>query len=229
MESSEPPWGTGPLAPTEHTPARQEPHPRVATASEGDLDTASLAALRDGQESALSELIRRWEAPLFAFAWRYVQNTADAHDLVAEAFVRLYRQREKLRPDTRLSAWLFTTLANLCHHHHRWKRRHPTVSLDAPDASTGLSIASQTASSDPTPCDEAERDEAISALRIAIDLLPHELKTTLILHHYAHLSYREIGRVTGCSERGVETRLYRAKQRLRDAMGAHLAGETAGT
>ena len=189
-----------------------------------DLDSVSLAALRRGEESGLNQLIRRWEAPLFAFAWRYVQNTADAHDLVAEAFVRLYRQRERLRPDTRMSAWFFTTLANLCHNHHRWKRRHPTVSLDAADPETGLTLSSHTPSQAPTPCDEAERDEALLALREAINRLPHDLKTTLILHHYEHLSYREIGRITGCSERGVETRLYRAKQRLRDDLAGHLAG-----
>ena len=219
---------TGPLVPTEPTPVRSDPI-RAATVvtDTAALDSASLAALRRGEDSGLDELIRRWEAPLFTFAWRYVQNTADAQDLVAEAFVRLYRQRDRLRPDTRMSAWLFTTLANLCHNHHRWKRRHPTVSFDAPDDATGLPLSAHTSSSAPAPCDEAERDEALAALRQAIDRLPHDLKTALILHHYEHQSYREIGRVTGCSERGVETRLYRAKQRLREEISAHLGGPAA--
>jgi RNA polymerase sigma-70 factor (ECF subfamily) len=52
-------------------------------------------------------------------------------------------------------------------------------------------------------------------VRAAIDRLPHDLKVTLLLHHYDHLSYREIGQITGCSERGVETRLYRARQQLK--------------
>jgi RNA polymerase sigma-70 factor, ECF subfamily len=58
----------------------------------------------------------------------------------------------------------------------------------------------------------------MEALGAAIDRLPHELKTTLLLHHYEHLSYRDIGEVTGCSERGVETRLYRARLRLKDEL-----------
>ncbi|MES1168907.1 MAG: sigma-70 family RNA polymerase sigma factor [Oleiharenicola lentus] len=185
------------------------------------IDRASLLALQQGEAAALNRLIARWQRPLHHFAYRYVQNTADAHDLVAETFVRLYQQRLKLRTDTKLSAWLFTTLANLCHNHHRWKRRHPTVTMDAP-ADGGdpdrNRPALELASDQPAPDAVLEHDETLAAVRAAIDRLPHDLKITLILHHYDRLSYREIGEITGCSERGVETRLYRARQQLRDML-----------
>ena len=179
-------------------------------------DRVQLAALQHGDDTALNRLIARWERPLFAFAWRYVRHTADARDLVAEVFVRLYQQRSRLRADTNLSAWLFTTLANLCHNQHRWRRRHPTVSLDAAEEDGGDGAGGETLpSAVPVPGETLERDETRAALGAAIDRLPHELKVTLLLHHYDELSYREIGEITGCSERGVETRLYRARQRLR--------------
>ena len=191
----------------------------MSTAPANDL--ALFQELQEGDDSALDRLIARWERPLFAYAWRYVRNTADAQDLVAETFVKLYQQRERLRPDTNLSAWLFTTLTNLCHNRHRWHRRHPTVSLDAPidDRESGASVHDSFPSDSTHPGERLERDESIAALSAAIDRLPHELKTTLLLHHYERLSYREIGVITGCSERGVETRLYRARQRLRDELG----------
>jgi RNA polymerase sigma-70 factor (ECF subfamily) len=177
-------------------------------------------ALQRGDDSALNRLIQRWEQPLFAFAWRYLHHQADAQDLVADTFVRLYQHRERLRPDTKLSAWLFTTLSNLCHNRHRWHRRHPTVSLDDPDS--GVSDASDLLPSHGTPSAAAaagsarlERDEAQAALHAAVDRLPHDLRVTVMLHYFDRLSYREIGEITGCSERGVETRLYRARQRLR--------------
>jgi RNA polymerase sigma-70 factor (ECF subfamily) len=158
---------------------------------------------------------------LFAFAWRYVQNQTDAHDLVAETFVRLHQQRDHLRSDTKLSAWLFTTLANLCHNHYRWRRRHPTVSLDAPNDNE--TNAHDTVPSECAAPDTAlEHDESCAAVRTAVDSLPHDLKTTLLLHHYEQLSYREIGSIVGCSERGVETRLYRARQRLREELAGFL-------
>jgi RNA polymerase sigma-70 factor (ECF subfamily) len=190
-------------------------------------DRASLLALQQGEAAALNRLIARWERPLLGFAYRYVQNHADAEDLVAEAFVRLYRQRDRLRPDTKLSAWLFTTLANLCHNHHRWKRRHPAVALDAP-AAPGESrpAGSEIASPQPAPDAALAQDEALAAVRAAIARLPHDLKTTVLLHHYDRLSYREIAEISGCSERGVETRLYRARQQLRQML-AGLLHETA--
>ncbi|MFA5265509.1 MAG: RNA polymerase sigma factor [Opitutaceae bacterium] len=186
-----------------------------------------LGALRQGDDRALDQIIERWGGPLHAFAWRYVQNTADARELVAEAFVRLHQQRARLRPDTNVGAWLFTIVANLCHNQNRWRKRHPSVSLDAQDEETGQALSDRIPTEAPLPSDRVERDEALAALRKAIDTLPHDLKTTLILHHYEHLSYREIGKITECSERGVETRLYRAKQRLREELAKYMSDETA--
>jgi RNA polymerase sigma-70 factor (ECF subfamily) len=178
--------------------------------------------LQRGDERALNRLIERWQRPLVSFAYRYTQNSADANDLVAETFVRLYQQRGRLRPDTNVAAWLFTALTNLCHNNHRWRRRHPTVALDAP-AGTGGDRASESAgmaSGDLSPDAALVRDESLAAVRRAIDALPHDLKVAVLLHHYEHLPYREIAAIVRCSERGVETRLYRARQQLRQ----HLAG-----
>ncbi len=186
-------------------------------------DHASLLALQQGETAALNRLIDRWQRPLLNFAYRYVQNRTDAHDLVAEAFVKLYQQRLRLRPDTTLSAWLFTTLANLCHNHQRWKRRHPTVALAGSEGRMESEDREWTvpepASDQPSPNLLAEQHEILGAVRAAIDLLPHDLKTALLLHHYEQLSYREIAAISGCSERGVETRLYRARQQLRQLLG----------
>lgn len=188
------------------------------------IDQASLLALQRGEAAALNRLIERWQRPLHAFAFRYCQNQADADDLVAQSFVKLYQQRDRLRPDTRLSAWLFTTLTNLCHNHHRWKRRHPTINLQirAADGSApgfpGVPYQEDIPSEQPTPDHAMERNEDLADLRLAIARLPHDLRVTLLLHHFEHLSYREIGEITGCSEKGIETRLYRARQRLRELL-----------
>jgi RNA polymerase sigma-70 factor (ECF subfamily) len=193
----------------------------VAT-TDNVADQASLLALRQGEQVAMNRLIARWQRPLHGFAYRYVQNYADACDLVAETFVRLYQQRLRLRHDTRLSAWLFTTLTNLCHNHHRWLRRHPTRALDAAADSAKPRADLELLGGDPSPNVTLEKDETLAAVRAAIDLLPHDLKATLLLHYYEHLSYHEIGEITGCSDRGVETRLYRARRHLRESLAGLL-------
>lgn len=181
-------------------------------------DQQWLASLRDGDDSALNPIMENWEGPLFAFAWRYVQNITDAQDLVAEVFVRLHQQREKLRADTKLSAWLYTVLTHLCHNHHRWRKRHPSVGLDTEAPASGKTLADGLACALPRPDQQLEATEKLEQLRNAIDALPHDLKTTLILHHYEQLSYRAIAAIMDCSERGVETRLYRARQKLKELL-----------
>lgn len=193
-------------------------------------DRANLLELQRGDASALNRLIGRWQRPLLGFAYRYLQNSADAQDLVAETFVRLYQRRMRLRPDTNLSAWLFTALTNLCHNHHRWRRRHPTVSFGSAGSEAGPSMSgageSDPATSEPGPDAVLARDETLGALMKAIEALPHDLKASVLLHHYEHLSYRQIAAITGCSERGVETRLYRARQQLRQELAGFFSETT---
>lgn len=185
---------------------------------------ADLLALQRGDDAALSRLIARWKKPLFCFAWSYLHNTTDANDLVAEVFVRLYQQRMRLDPASNLPGWLFTILTNLCHSHHRWRRRHPAVSLDAPRRADQpeQTLAATVPAAGEDPAHSLERQESVAALAAAIEGLPHDLKVPLLLHQYERLDYAAIGAIIGCSARGVETRLYRARQFLKAELTRHI-------
>lgn len=167
----------------------------------------------------MERLVSRWEKPLFGFAWRYVHNTAEARDLAADTLVRFYHQRTRLAGDSNVSAWMFTTLLNLCRNHHRWRQRHPSISVDDP-------VTQGQAADEPGPGAGLEQRETLDALAAAIDRLSSDLKETLLLHHYEQLSYREIAAIVRCSERGIETRLRRAREKLRTELAAARA-ETA--
>ncbi|MCC5022203.1 MAG: RNA polymerase sigma factor [Candidatus Synoicihabitans palmerolidicus] len=71
--------------------------------------------------------------------------------------------------------------------------------------------------------DTAERNDRAAALVSAVEDLPHRLKTVVLLHHFDGLCYHEIGEIVCCSSRGVETRLYRARQQLREKLTRRLA------
>ncbi len=173
-----------------------------------------MRALVAGRKLALNELITLWEGPLLRFIFRYVQNEAEARDLVQETFVRVYLHRERFRPDSCFSTWAFTIAANLCRNHHRWRGRHPTVSLDEP-AQDDRTRHDKLVSPDRSPDLSAQQSERIDALKATIAELPHELRTALLLYEYENLTYREIATIVGCSEKGVESRLVRARTLLR--------------
>lgn len=187
-----------------------------------------LAELAAGSESALSRLIETWGPSLHRFVYRYLQDEATTADLVQETFVRAYQQRARYRPGGSPSAWLFTIAANLCHNHRRWQRRHPAESLDAPVGGEGGRPAPGPAAPHGSPADRLARQETAAAVRAAIEALPHEMRVTLLLFEFEDLSYSEIAAVVGCSPRGVETRLLRARTRLKAALGALWAEVTSG-
>lgn len=183
---------------------------------DSSTDLTLMAALAAGRESALDELMERWESPLRSFAQRYLQNATDSDDVVEETFVRIQQRRASFQAGTNFSAWIFTIAANLCRHRLRWRRRHPTEPLETPGAegdSAPRVVEIPDRGQDPAAA--AEQAERIRALRSAVAALPHDQRTAFLLHAYENLSYREIANVLGCSERGVETRLYRARQVLR--------------
>ncbi len=186
-------------------------------------DLALMASLVAGRDSALDELMERWEGPLRSFAYRYLLNATDTDEVVEETFVRIYHKRADFVPGSNFSAWLFTIAANLCRHRLRWRRRHPSESIDIPDEDGAPGLGSTLPAGGADPAVAAEGNERIAALRAAIAALPHDQRTVFLLHSYEGLSYREIAATVGCSERGVETRLYRARQTLRDKLTALLA------
>lgn len=194
-----------------------------------DTSAGFMQALVAGRQTALNDLLTLWEAPLLRFVYRYVQNEAVARDLVQETFVRVYLHRERFRPGTSFSTWAFTIAANLCRNHRRWVGRHPTVSLDEPASTDNESSTRQDQLVCPArrPDFGAQHSERVEALKAAIAQLPHELRTALLLHEYEELSYREIAEVVGCSEKGVESRLVRARVKLRAMLSVHLVPERA--
>jgi RNA polymerase sigma-70 factor, ECF subfamily len=181
-------------------------------------DMQCMARLKAGDDLALNELMSRWQAPLVAFILRYTGNASDALDLAQETFVRVYENRHRYQPTAKFSTWLFTIASNLCRNLVRWRERHPTVPLSGSDNDDEPGLESQLHAPDETPADNAERSDLASAVREHIQKLPHDLKTVVLLFEYQDLGYEEIAATLGCTPKAVETRLYRARQILRESL-----------
>ncbi|MCX6967342.1 MAG: sigma-70 family RNA polymerase sigma factor, partial [Verrucomicrobia bacterium] len=135
--------------------------------------------------------------------------------LAQETFVRIYENRASFRGGP-FSSWLFSIAANLSKNHARWKARHPTVSLDA--VQEGEGAAHEFPSPSGSPSDHAASEELATAVRDAVQALPHDLKTVTLLFEYQEQSHSEIAAALGCTSKAVETRLYRARQILRERL-----------
>lgn len=179
--------------------------------SDAERDAAAMLRLQQGDDLALNEIMSHWQQPLANFIYRYVGSEAEAVDLAQETFVRVYESRDRFRAGGKFSTWLFTIALNLCRNQARWKSRHPSAELD-----------DTVADSISTPHEKAATSETATLVRRAVAELPHELRSALVLYEYEDKSYAEIASLLDCSVKAVETRIYRAKKILRDALASLL-------
>jgi len=188
--------------------------------SAGDTDAAAMSRLAAGEDSALTELMHRWKGRVASFLLRMTGNHATAGDLTQETFVRLYQSRARYKPAASFASYLFSIAANLARNHHRWQARHPVEALQ-----DRLAGDSEPVSMELPPDEALANSETSHAVQRAVQGLPPDLRETLVLFTYHDLGYHEIAVAIGCSPKAVETRLYRARQVLKEKL-QHLASTT---
>ena len=151
-------------------------------------------------------LVRACAADLYQFAYWLCGDAHQAEDLVQETFARAWRSLHTLRESSAAKGWLFTIL-----------RREHLRGVAGPRAveDEGVDVELLEAA-DPAP--GPERQEAARHLRRALLALPAAYRTPLLLQVLGGYSCREIARTLGLGENAVMTRLFRARQRLRQAL-----------
>lgn len=181
-------------------------------------DHELMLRLASGDDLALNALMRRWSDRIVSFLYRMTGRHDTAVDLAQETFVRLYQARARYRPrGGEFSTWLFAIASNLAKNRARWRSRHPEVSLDAP-ADDGSNPLPEPRSTEASPDQAAVTRETEEQVRAAIQALPNELREALLLFTHEQLGYADIARITHCSPKAVETRIYRARLILKDQL-----------
>ena len=189
-----------------------------------DPDRTAMTRLATGHEAALNDLMERHGEKLFHYLIRCLQNEEDAADLAQETFVRVYQNRTKFDVKQKFSTWHYAIATNLVKG--RYRTRHPQVSLDAENEATGESFRESVPEHNPTPSESLQGEERAEAIRKAVGQLPAELRAPLILSEYEELSHAEIGAILACTPKAVETRIYRARKKLREELGWLLESST---
>lgn len=199
--------------PSHDSDARHQP-PLRAPREEGEFGrTADLSDFSELFDAHFEELTR--------YAYRYVQSTDEAKDVVHDAFLRLWQQREEIDFRTSVRAYLFTTVRNLAvdriRRHRVQERWRIRVSQQA---STGPLVAP-----DDPDRDLANRDLA-ALVADAVAALPPRQREVLLLRWHRQASYNEIARMLDISPKTVGIHVTRALATLRHTL-RHPLGNTA--
>ena len=192
-----------------------EPANRPKISETTERDAARVADALSGDSEAFGELVQAYERRAFSTAYRLLNNTDDARDVVQDAFVRAYRSLGGLKDPRRFGPWLLRIVTNLSLNARRARGTTATVSLDerqGTDISSGLG---EPAMKSPGPQRRAEGRELQTVLDRALEQLPEKQRLILMLFTVEGLAQKDIAEVMDCTVEAVKWNVFQARKRLR--------------
>ena len=186
--------------------------------SDSNRDNLLIEQSLKGQQSSFSELIDKYKNLVFNLAYRMTNNLNDAEDISQEVFIRVYKSLYNFNPNYKFSTWLYQMTLNLCRDRFR-KGKIPSVSLDAPlkedDQKDFSSIIPDNQNNPEEIFIGVEQTNFINDL---ITSLPLKYREVIILRHLRDLSYEEMSKILNISLGSVKTRLFRARELLKNKL-----------
>jgi RNA polymerase sigma-70 factor (ECF subfamily) len=176
-------------------------------------DEELVARATAGDQDAFNQLVKRWERPIYALAYRTLGRDEEARDVVQDAFLRAYRGLKGFKGEAKFSSWLYRITLNLCRDWMRKERRAPVV--QTPEGVDPIDLADQQASPTESVEDLVARREMSAAVQLAMAELPEEQRTAIMLKEYHGLTFQEIADQLDCPLSTVKTRLYQGLTVLR--------------
>ena len=181
-----------------------------------------LARAQRGDRVAFNQLVIRHQDAIYTLCYRLTGNAEDAADATQEAFLSAYRHISDFRGGA-FQGWLLRIASNACHDLHRYRKRRPAVSLDAPPLSAegdtdapGRDVADSSAG----PEGAALSGELAGALQAGLLELPEDQRLTLTLCDQYGYDYQAIADLTQVELGTVKSRINRARRRMRDFLRA---------
>ena len=178
-------------------------------------DAILIERFQNGDSDAMDTLISRHQARAYQYAYRLTRDRDIAADVVADAFVRVYRAAHTFKGQSAFTTWLYRILTNCFLDMRKKASSRPTVSLDASLQTEDGVLERQLESEGKTPHEEAERAERGRAVASAVENLPEYQKQMINMFHVEMLSYEEIADQMNLPIGTVKSRLNRARLGLR--------------
>jgi RNA polymerase sigma-70 factor (ECF subfamily) len=183
-----------------------------AAVAVGLTDEELVARSTGGDPESFNLLIKRWERPIYALAYRTIGREDDARDVVQETFLRAFRGLGGFKGQAKFSSWLYRITLNLCRDWMRRQRRAPVVLT--PDGVDLVELAGESEGVETADAAVVRKDLSRAVAR-AMTALPEEQRAAIVLKEYHGLTFQEIADLLGCPLSTVKTRLYQGLTVLR--------------
>lgn len=187
-----------------------------------DADADLMLRVARGETDAFRELVERFKRPAYNFFLRLAGSPEDAEDLTQELFVLLFRTARRYRPEAPFKSYFYRIASNLASSHMRKARVRASSSIDEM-MEGGFEPASERHEDDPQAVFDAR--ETRRRYEEALAELPRQWRIAIELRVARELSYEEIADAMGKSVAAVESILYRARERLAEALDRPVTGK----
>lgn len=186
-----------------------------------DEDTTVVLLCQKGDADAFEVLVDRHQKRMLNLAYRMLGDYDEACDVVQEAFISAYRAIRSFRRDAKFSTWLYGIVVN--HSKNRLKQmesrsRHESTSLDDPIESDERSLQRQIRDCGESAVEQLEKKEIEARVQECIRVLDTGYREVLVLRDIQGFSYEEIGEMLKLPEGTVKSRLFRARNALKDCL-----------
>jgi len=175
-------------------------------------DRELVRRIRDGDAEALRAIVERYQDRIFSLIYGIVRDRHEVEDVAQEVFLKVYTRIQAFDERSKFYTWLYRVAANAAKDHVKKRIRRPAVALEEDDV---------VPSAGDSPVAHAAAAETRRLVREAIAALPLRYREVLTLRELEGLSYNEIAGVLQISIGTVESRLHRARAKLKRRMERH--------
>ena len=172
-----------------------------------------------GNQLSFQLLVERYQERLFSLARHYTKSAVEVEDIVQDTFLKAYRRLATFQRQSSFSTWLYRIAVNTALDFLKRAGRSPVQAVEDPElsaaptrgqAGSGVALAAPDAS--------LRREEIARITARVLDELPEIFRTVLVLREFEDQSYQQMADVLGISIGTVESRLFRARARFKEAL-----------
>ena len=181
--------------------------------TQDDSDQQLVQRVQAGDKSAFDLLVRKYQHRVLKLVSRFVSDAAEAEDVAQEAFIKAYRALASFRGDSAFYTWLYRIAINTAKNALVSNRRRPVdFDLDLQDPEQ-YDRHARLKEGD-TPEGVLLTEEIRSVVEKAMEQLPEDLRTAIVLRELEGLSYEEIAEAMDCPVGTVRSRIFRAREAI---------------
>jgi len=179
-----------------------------------DIDQQLVERVQRGDKAAFDLLVSKYQRKIFRLLSRLIRDQAEVEDIAQEAFIKAYRALPNFRGDSAFYTWLYRIAINTAKNHlvSQGRRAPTTTEADVEEAETFDD--SDHLRDLNTPESMLLSKQVGEAVNRAIDQLPEDLRTAIVLREIEGLSYEEIAESMSCPIGTVRSRIFRAREAI---------------